>query len=158
NVDFYRFAWLQGVLDLGPEIAPLPLSDYLRVHFLVLGLWLFIGAAALRRRRSVSYETAVFATAGVAFGIMAYTGARFTEYWVPLSCVALPLLADDVGVGPADLMGRPAGRWLLGGVAALFALIACLGLREFIHLANAFTTSQLAYDLFMQGLTVMIAL
>jgi len=157
NVDFYRFAWLQGALDLGPEIEPLPLSDYLRVHFLVLGLWLFIGAAALRRRQRVSYETAVFATAGVAFGIMAYTGARFTEYWVPLSCVALPLLADDVGVGPADLMGRPAGRWLLGGVAALFALSACLGLREFTRLTHAVTPSQLAYDKSMRDIGGILA-
>jgi len=52
---------------LGPEIKPRPLSDYLRVHFLCRAR-LFIGAAALRRRQRVSYETAVFAIGGAAFG------------------------------------------------------------------------------------------
>ena len=157
NIDFYRFAWLQGILDLGPEIKPLPLSDYLRVHFLVLGLWLFIGAAALRRRQQITYETAVFAAGGVAFGIMAYTGARFTEYWIPLSCVALPLLANDVGVGPVDLMRRPAGRWALGGVAALFALSAYLGLREFTQFAHAITPSKVAYDKSLRDIAGILA-
>jgi len=157
NIDFYRFAWLQGILDLGPEIKPLPLSDYLRVHFLVLGLWLFIGAAALHRRQRVSYETAVFAIGGVAFGIMAYTGGRFTEYWIPLSCVALPLLANDVGVGPADLMGHSAGRWTLAGMAAVFALSAYLGLREFTQFAHASTPSKVAYDKSLRDIAGILA-
>ena len=157
NVDFYRFAWLQGILDLGPEIKPLPLSDYLRVHFLVLALWLFIGATALRRRQRVSYETTVFAAGGAAFGILAFTGARFTEYWIPLSCVALPLLANDVGVGPVDLMRRPTGRWVLGGVGALFALSAVLGVREFTQFARAITPSKVAYDKSLRDIAGILA-
>ena len=157
NIDFYRFAWPQGILDLGPEIKPLPLSDYLRVYFLVLGLWLFIGAAALRWQQRVSYETAVFAIGGVAFGIMAYAGGRFTEYWIPLSCVALPLLANDVGVGPADLMGRAAGRWALAGLAAVFALSAYLGLQEFLQFAHAITPSKLAYDKSLRDIAGILA-
>jgi hypothetical protein len=157
NVDFYRFAWAKDLLGLGTEIQPLAPLEFLANHLVLLSLWTFIGGLALWRWRRLTYETAVFAMGGAAFGVLAFTGARFTEYWVPLSVMALAMMARDLELG----VSRLRARWLRGsaiaGAGAVLALSTVSNLGDAVRYLTALAPAREVYDASLRDIGAILA-
>jgi len=122
----YRNAWegQTAGANLGNEYLPFPLAAWVR--FLIIAVSMTTAAAVLawKERRSSSLAMA-FVLAAVIFGLLTVQTARFVEYFVPLSVLALAISTRTVN--------RPVIVWSLLGVSSAYCLL--VGTAPYRHLA-----------------------
>ena len=128
----YRNAWSaeNPDINIGNEYSPFPVVAWAR--FLLVAVLMTAGAAVVvwRERRSSSIPMA-FVFAAVIFGVLTAKTARFVEYFVPFSVLALA-----ISTSKAD---RPGVVWSLLGASSVYAVL--VGSAPYSHLASLDTKS-----------------